>query len=198
MLLDEDPATLIHHTTTNFNIHPDRTAISRIHESLSTLSQARCLRLHEAESSLRKLSRNLSTLSTHHAETVSAHSSESHATNIVELDTAKFRIAKAASDLEIEGERLEAELEGRKDRLRELEAQGVEGDEGVRLRREVEDPVVLKLKVYRSLGIDVEADKSGTYNKAVIRNNAKGDVHVVSIDPKSSRFFYANYFWRTM
>ena len=56
----------------------------------------------------------------------------------------------------------------------------------------------LKLKVYRSLGIDVEADKSGTYNKAVIRNNAKGDVHVVSIDPKSSRFFYANYFWRTM
>lgn len=57
----------------------------------------------------------------------------------------------------------------------------------------------LKLKVYRSLGIDVEADpQSGIYNKAVIRNAAKGDVHVVNVDPKFSRFFYANYFWGTL
>jgi kinetochore protein Spc24 len=57
----------------------------------------------------------------------------------------------------------------------------------------------LKLKLYRTLGIDVEADATtGEYNKAVIRNAAKGDVHVVNIDPKFSRHFYTNYFWRTM
>lgn len=57
----------------------------------------------------------------------------------------------------------------------------------------------LKLKLYRTLGIDVEADvTTGQYNKAVIRNAAKGDVHVVNIDPKFSRHFYTNYFWRTM
>ena len=57
----------------------------------------------------------------------------------------------------------------------------------------------LKLKLYRTLGIDVEADPTtGQYNKAVIRNAAKGDVHVVNIDPKFSRHFYTNYFWRTM
>ena len=57
----------------------------------------------------------------------------------------------------------------------------------------------LKLNFYRTyLGIDVEADKAGNYNKAVIRNNEKGDVHVVNIDPKMSRFFYANYFWQKM
>ena len=56
----------------------------------------------------------------------------------------------------------------------------------------------LKLKIYRSLGIDVEPDNAGKYNKAVIRNNRKGDVHVVNIDPKFSRFFYANYFWQTI
>jgi kinetochore protein Spc24 len=50
--------------------------------------------------------------------------------------------------------------------------------------------------VYRSLGIDVEADKSGNYSKAVIRNNQKGDVHVVNIDPKFSRYFYSSYFWK--
>ena len=56
----------------------------------------------------------------------------------------------------------------------------------------------LKLKVYRSLGIDVQADGAGHCNKAVIRNNQKGDVHVINIDPKFSRFFYSNYFWQTM
>ena len=57
----------------------------------------------------------------------------------------------------------------------------------------------LKLKLYRTLGIDVEADPTtGTYNKAIIRNATKGDVHVVNIDPKFSRHFYTNYFWRTM
>lgn len=60
-------------------------------------------------------------------------------------------------------------------------------------------PSSLKLKLYRTLGIDVEADPTtGQYNKAVIRNAAKGDVHVVNIDPKFSRHFYTNYFWRTM
>jgi len=56
----------------------------------------------------------------------------------------------------------------------------------------------LRLKIYRSLGIDLEADETGNYNKAIIRNSKKGDVHVVNIDPKFSRFFYANYFWQTM
>ena len=92
---------------------------------------------HRAE-----LTRNLNTLSSQHAETVSSHSSTSHASQVVELDTQKFRIAKATSDLEIEGERLEAELEGLKARLQELDLQGVEGDEMEKVRRESDDPTV--------------------------------------------------------
>ncbi|MCJ1316794.1 kinetochore-associated Ndc80 complex subunit spc24 [Xylographa vitiligo] len=142
MLLDEDPATLIHHTIGNFNIHPDKSAVLRINESLSTLHQARDLRVKEVESVLKKLSRNLQTLTSQHSETISSHSSTSHASQIVELDTQKFRIAKAASDLEIEGEKLQTELEVAKAQLRELEMQGVEGNEMERSRRESEDPVV--------------------------------------------------------
>ena len=56
----------------------------------------------------------------------------------------------------------------------------------------------LKLKLYRSLGIDIEADDTGNYNKVVIRNNPKSDVHIININPKISRFFYSNYFWQTM
>ncbi len=166
-------------------------------------------------------------MSNQYNDTLASHNDIDHASQIVELDTQKFRIAKAASDLEIEGERLEQELKGLRGRLQELELQGVEGDEQARASREVDDPTMwvcspplysitegiemkiqtvantllfrrLKLKVYRSLGIDVEADDAGNYNRAVIRNTTKGDVHVVNIDPKFSRFFYANYFWQTM
>jgi kinetochore protein Spc24 len=49
------------------------------------------------------------------------------------------------------------------------------------------------------LGIEIERDeKDGEFSRAVIRNDRKGDVHVVNMDRKFSRFFYANYFWQTL
>ena len=91
---------------------------------------------------LLELSRNLATMSSQHNETLSAHDSADHASHIVELDTRKFRIAKAASDLEIEGERLEQEFESLKGRLHELDTQGIEGSESARGRREQDDPTM--------------------------------------------------------
>jgi kinetochore protein Spc24 len=55
------------------------------------------------------------------------------------------------------------------------------------------------LKVYRSLSIEAERDhEGGEYCKAVVRNGRKGDVHVINMDNKFSKFFYANYFWSTL
>ncbi|KAJ6188282.1 Kinetochore-Ndc80 subunit Spc24 [Penicillium mononematosum] len=162
MLLDEDPGT-----------------------------QSRDLRIREAEAAMRKLSRHLNSLSTQHEEAVAVHDSGKHAAEIVELDTKKFRIAKAASELEIESERLESELEILKERLVDLRIPGSRGRRNNAAR-------ALRLKIFRSLGVDIEPDEAGNFNRAVIRNSRKGDVHVVNIDPKFSRFFYANYFWSTM
>jgi kinetochore protein Spc24, fungi type len=160
MLLDEDPATvrscspshcpqtstnipqLIHHTLTNFNITPDKSALARVNDSLSTLQQSRTLRIRDAETALRKLSRSLATLSSQHKEMVSGHDSSRHASEIVELDTRKFRVAKQAQELEVEGERLEGDLETLKARLAELEEQGVEGDMVARRGREADDPTM--------------------------------------------------------
>ena len=117
------------------------------------------MRIREAESALRsthilyrsivdtdgktaELSRNLATISSQHNENLAANNSADHASHIVELDTRKFRIAKAASDLEIESERLEQELEGLKGRLHELDIQGVEGSESAKTRREQDDPTM--------------------------------------------------------
>lgn len=98
--------------------------------------------MREAESSLRKLSRHLQALNTQHEEALAGHDAGKHAAAMVELDTKKFRVAKAASELEIESERLESELEMLKERLAELEAQGLEGDETTRREREAEDAIL--------------------------------------------------------
>ncbi|KAI9054964.1 hypothetical protein LZ554_002107 [Drepanopeziza brunnea f. sp. 'monogermtubi'] len=195
MLLDEDPTTLIRHTIENFNIQPDKQAVARVNESLSTLQQARDLRVREAESALKKLARTLHTLSAHHSENLSTHSPTLHASEVATLDTQKFRIAKSASDLEVESERLSSQLADLQARLQELELQGVGGGER---RALVDDEVSLKLKVYRGLGIELERDAEGEYCKAVIRNMGKGDVNIVNVDNKFSRFFYANYFWQQL
>ncbi|ROT42164.1 Spc24-domain-containing protein [Sodiomyces alkalinus F11] len=223
MLLSEDPSTLIHHTINNFNIQPDKQACARISESLSNLQQARDIRIREAENALKKLSRTLNTMSSQHADLTASHSSTKHASEIARLDTKKFRTAKTASDAEVEAERLAQQAADLTARLQELEVQGVDGmaDEEARRRRArdpLEDEVVLRLTVYRSLGIEMErgderptrsrgssvgaAGGSGgsgeAFSRAIVRNDRKGDVHVVNMDKKFSRFFYANYFWQTL
>ncbi|KAI4866271.1 Spc24 subunit of Ndc80-domain-containing protein [Hypoxylon rubiginosum] len=199
MLLDEDPATLIHHTINNFNIAPDKLAVSRITDSLSTLRQARELRIREAETSLKKLGRSLNTLQSQHEELTSTHSSSAHASEISRLDTQKFRIAKAASDLEMEAERMSSQQADLAARLQELELQGLEGSPDDARRDPVDDEVLLRLKVYRSLGIELERDeRDGEFSRAIVRNDRKGDVHVINMDKKFSRFFYANYLWQTL
>jgi kinetochore protein Spc24, fungi type len=92
---------------------------------------------------------------------------------------------------------LSSQLADLQARLQELELQGVDGGDNAR-RGLVDDEISLKLKVYRSLGVDVDRDEKGQYSKAVIQNGNKGDVHVINMDGKFSQFFYANYFWSTM
>ena len=144
-----------------------------------------------------ELARTLTTLNNHHQETLSSHSSTDHASEIATLDTQKFRIAKGANDLEIESERLSSQLADLQARLQELELQGIDGGDNFK-RGLVDDEISLKLKVYRGLGIDIERELDGEYNKAIVRNGKKGDVHVINMDNKFSPFFYTNYFWETL
>lgn len=89
-----------------------------------------------------EISRTYATMNQQYSDMIATNNNIDHASRIVELDTQKFRVAKAASDLEIEGQRLEQELEGLKSKVHELDLQGVEGDEMARARREVDDPTM--------------------------------------------------------
>ena len=140
-------------------------------------------------------------MASQYALTTQSHNPTTHASQILTLDTHKFRVAKDASELEIEGERLEGEIAATRDTLAAVDEEGPEGGDAARTAMVGggEDEILLKLKVYRMLGIEVQPDeRTGLYEKAVVRSKEKGDVHVVNIDPKLSRYFYANYFWNTL
>jgi kinetochore protein Spc24 len=181
------------------------------------LNAQRTARIQAQKANLKQLNRQLNTLQSTNKLTMQGHNPTEHAAEILRLDTEKFRIAKEASQLETEGERLESEIERTRAMVEECEAQGPEGGDAARRIEGMDDEIMyiylssswemvanlctrsLKLKVYRMLNIDVEPDKeTGLYTKAVVRNAQKGDVHVVNIDPKFSRYFYANYFWNTL
>lgn len=192
---EKSHAELISHCVLNFNIHPDKSALSRINDSLSTISEMRSIRITSASDALRRLARQHTQLATQHRDLHSEHSPGRHTSEICELDDRKFRVAKATTDLEAGNERLESELADLKMRLGELEEQGVEGDERTRRAREADDPTVLRLWLYRSLGISLSQDAGGEYRKATVGDTRRGDVHVVNIEPGFSRWFYQDYFW---
>jgi len=146
MLLDEDPAALIAQCTKNFKTSPDHSSLLRIRDSLSSISQIRTSHLSDLSSTLQKLARQHQTLASTHNITVSQHNPTSHAAEILRLDTEKFKIAKQASDLEIEGERLQSELSRLGNVLAELEVEGVEGVE--RERGAEEDATVYVVPIF--------------------------------------------------
>lgn len=112
------------------------------------------------------------------------------------LDREKFQLAKSINELESSNHALEGKVQQAKEELEMVEADDVLSDPKI----VAEDDVLLKLKVYRSLGIEVEQDEEvpGVFTKAIVRNTAKGDVHVVKIESRFSKFFYANYFWNVL
>ncbi|KAK5135675.1 hypothetical protein LTR08_004976 [Meristemomyces frigidus] len=197
VLFDEDPVTLISETTAQFHIAPDRDSLTRITGSLATLDATRAQKLAGQSNTLKTLSRRLNSLQSQASYEEERHDAGQHASEMLRMDTEKFRIAKGVSDVEVEGERLSGELAGLRAQLEGLEREGSEG--GRRVGGDAEDEVVLKLQFYRSLGIDVSQDSAtGDFHRAVIRNTTRGDVNVVNVDGKLSRSFYANMFWDSL
>ena len=121
------PTQLISETTNQFHITPDKDSLTRITTSLSALNSARTSRLTTQQTALKALSRRLNNLHSQHEYEENRHDAGKHASEILALDAEKFRVAKSAYDVEVEGERLEGELGALRGVLDTLEREGVEG-----------------------------------------------------------------------
>ncbi len=140
VFFDEDPKELLKETTAQFHIAPDRDSLSRITGSLTSLFQARTSRIDQQQATLKSLSRRLNGLEEGRRWEEDRHDAGGHAERMLKMDTEKFRVAKGASDAEIEGERLEGESASLKQQLDVLEKQGLAG--GWRRDSDGEDEVV--------------------------------------------------------
>lgn len=189
---------LIQECIDNFSISSDRAALHRISTSLTTLTTHRTQLLQTRSAALKRAQRHLHTLDQQHSLSVTQHDPADHAARILGLDKEKFRVAKEASDAEIEGERLEGELGGLERAVGALGGEraragpgeigdGVGGQWDVQREGEEGLQDVLRLKLYRSLGVDLERDEeTGVARRAVVRNMVRGDARVIEFDGRET------------
>ncbi|KAF8455032.1 Spc24 subunit of Ndc80-domain-containing protein [Kalaharituber pfeilii] len=193
VILDEDLGVLIESTVQNFNIKSDIQSLERANEHLQAITKTRTAAVDESRNNLIALSRKLELAKSTTSSLLKSHAAKDHSATMLALDREKFTLAKNINELESTTHTLEGKLQQLKEELEMVDNEDPLSDPKV----VAEDEILLKLKVYRSLGIDVEQDDQvpGVFTKAVVRNPAKGDVHVVKIESRFSRYFYANYFW---
>ncbi|KAI8614962.1 Spc24 subunit of Ndc80-domain-containing protein [Chytriomyces sp. MP71] len=141
----------------------------------------------DAIESLRKLSRELEAAKRLQevAQTEHADKRRAYQGRVAHLEEQKYGIAKKIH----EKEKAIAMLDARKrELLAELEE--VKALEEKECARPPEESV-LKLSIYKSLGIDLVYEDEKPV-RALVRSVDKNDIQVLELDPKFSRFYYAN------
>lgn len=60
---------------------------------------------------------------------------------------------------------------------------------------DIEDSVLLKLKVFRSLGVSFDGTKPENHTKALIQSSSTINLYTLSLDKQYSNYFISNYIW---
>jgi len=140
-------------------------SVTRINETLTRITSEREKTLDDSRTTLRALSRKMEISKQSMEATASTAGRKEHGANMLRLDREKFALAKGINELESSAHGLEGQLA----RLKE-ELEQVDGEDPMQSALvEAGDGTLLKLKVYRSLGIDLQEDGAAGYSKAVIR-----------------------------
>ncbi|KAK9452732.1 Spc24 subunit of Ndc80-domain-containing protein [Dipodascopsis uninucleata] len=189
-MITDNIQTLVTSTVSNFQIASDVQAVARIGDHIKILKSARDVEREQIHDILRSLSRQLE-LTKASVESASSPSKKKHAVRILGLDREKFTLAKDINDFESSYHTSEATLARLNEELEQLKAD----DTMVSESSIQQNSTILLLKVYRSLGINLESDGMGGYSKAIVRSQANKDIHVLPLDKTYSNFFIANYLW---
>lgn len=189
--MESEFATLLKSTRENFEIDEDINTFDRIGENLKRIKERRTRQIDENQDVLRSLSRKLELTQSSLESTKNSSAQKQAAEETMQLEREKFALAKSINDLEADYASNLATLEKLKDELEELNNQHVDDE----ARVYVEDPTILRLKLYRSLGISYEGDSAEDAKKALVRSTTTNNIHVVPLDQGYSDHFVANYIW---
>ena len=178
-------AELISSTHKSFSIEDDIGAIARISESLQTGRTHREKRRQESRQVLLELSRTLENAKNRLEGT---RSPTDHGMVMNALDREKFGLAKGINELESQTHVLESTMHRLQSDLENLEMDVTKEPAAF----EHDEATVLKLSVYRDLGITLK-ENQGVYDRAIIRSADGRDVHMVTLDKSGGSF--SNHLW---
>ncbi|KAJ1985618.1 putative kinetochore protein spc24 [Dimargaris cristalligena] len=184
----EETRSIVQQTIHTFQPSSDLDLIRHIDNDMNEAADNWETRLKEDQDILKALSRKLENLKADASRPQVGDDGLTHTERLVNLDRDKFNTAKSINELESVINSLNVTVEQLKDQSDKLDHRDVEKELPA-------DSTILKLQIYRSLGIELLPDKTGKFAKARICCNSKNDVHTVVIDDKYSNFFYANYLW---
>jgi len=191
-MIDEAPE-LIKETTNGFQISQDIQAISRIQDTIRATALLRKKKLDASRDVLRSLSRSFELSKSTAESSRNSQARAEHPTIMLSLDREKFGLAKNLNELESSVHVMESTLSRLKEELEQLDTEDVTSAVG---SMSMQDPTLLRLKVYRMMNIDLAEDDTGKISKLIVRSVGKeSDVHVVNVENKYSPYFYANYLW---
>jgi kinetochore protein Spc24 len=187
---------LLKSTVDNFEIDEDVQTFDRIDESKKRLREKRERKLDESRDVLKSLSRRLELAKQSAEESKNSAAQKEAAEETMRLEREKFSLAKSINDLESDYASNYATLEKLKDEQEYLNNQDVEET----VSPYVEDSTILKLKLYRSLGIWFEGEDENieSTNKALVQSTQTSNVHMIHLDQKYSNHFVANYLWERL
>ncbi|KAG0093606.1 kinetochore-associated Ndc80 complex subunit spc24 [Podila epicladia] len=141
--------------------------------------------------------------------------SESHDNFMIKMDHKKFAVAQAIQDMDQSITSLEAEIHQLRMESLGLDSTRViasgasargkgapqsgtdkDDDDGDDIIDDTAHAMaVLRLQLYRGLGIEMIENDLGVYSKARIRSHNKTDVHMVKFDGQLTPYFQTNLIW---
>lgn len=178
-------------STQAFDPKHDIEVLSRISETYSTLQRRRKDSLDSQINLLRELSRRLESLKSSVSEqqqdlTLSA----SQDNNLLNLEKQKFNLAKQINLLEssnnINSTKL-AQLNQELEAILDLDVLQTS-------TADIQDSTVLKLNVYKSLGITFDGDSPDSHKKVLIHSHQSNNIHTLLLTDYKP-YFVSNYIW---
>ncbi|KAI5777581.1 Spc24 subunit of Ndc80-domain-containing protein [Geopyxis carbonaria] len=188
---DETPHKLLPYVLNRFQLSADLEHVQRIESIKRKTAFLRSQVCSKTKNITRGLRREVS-VAENAAEIAAAAQRPGHSNRMVALETEALILAKEVVAGEAEMQRLRAHLHDLRKEMHEVE-------------REQFGPVVeglpneiLRLKVYRELGVDLKMQDGTRGHRVLIRNHTKGDVHIIHVNEmaiKTTPYTVVNQLW---
>lgn len=182
------------YTLENFDIQEDLDKWDTIQSKIRDTHLSRRGKLDEMGTTLRSLSRQLELAKASMQEAQSKADAANISQELKSLDKEKFLLAKSINEMEQQNASSLTLIDQLTLELQRLENE----DTSQALAEDIDDAEILKLKVYRSLGIELEAASQSQVPTRAVIQSSNGKIQIFNLDKNYSPSFVSNYLWERL